>query len=206
MDSLSGGRAPRSDATRNRERVLTAAAAVFAEVGAEASVAQIAERAGVGKGTVFRHFAAKEDLLAAIVVDVLDGQAATAEHLAGRHDLGPGDALFAFMEEGVRALDRDRAFCDVVGTPSLASPEVWDAIARLTARVDVLVTAAQRDGSVRSDVAAADVVLLLAGIQHTASPLRDTHPDLWRRYLRLVVDGLRPGGAELGPPAPSLTA
>ncbi|QAY71518.1 TetR/AcrR family transcriptional regulator [Xylanimonas protaetiae] len=195
-------RPARSDAARNRSRVLAAAAAVFAEVGADASVAQIAERAGVGKATVFRHFAAKEDLLAAIVVDLLDRLTATASRPAGE----PGAAMRAFMEAGVEALVQDRAFCDVIGTPSLARGEVWDAIARLTAAVDVLVARAQQAGLVRADATGADVVLLLAGIQQTAAPLLPTQPGLWRRYLQLALDGLRPGAAPLAAAAPALAA
>jgi AcrR family transcriptional regulator len=74
---------------RNRAALLTAAEAEFAEHGPEATVADIARRAGIGKGTVFRHFPTKEDLLAAVVLDRVTTLTALARHLAGRPDAGP---------------------------------------------------------------------------------------------------------------------
>ncbi|WP_285106404.1 TetR/AcrR family transcriptional regulator [Promicromonospora sp. MEB111] len=196
----SGHRAERSDAVRNRGKLLEAAAEVFAERGTEASIAEIAERAGVGKGTVFRHFATKEDLLASIVIDLVDGLAGTARRLAQDDDAS--SSLYDFMATGVELLVRDRAFCEVVGEPSLADDRLRSAIARLVDQVQVLVSRAVEQGVIRPDLTGTDVVLLLAGVQQTAQPLLTAHPDLWRRYLRLVVDGMRFNGD----PLPALPA
>ena len=85
----------RADAARNRALLLAAAADEFAEHGLEASVADIARRAGVGKGTVFRHFPTKDDLIAAIVLDRIEDLRASGERLLTADD--PGDALLEFL-------------------------------------------------------------------------------------------------------------
>src|SRR6195952_1974971 len=87
----------RADAARNRAALLTAAEAEFAEHGPDASVADIARRAGIGKGTVFRHFPTKDDLLAAVVMDRVTTLTSLARELSGRPDAGP--ALEEFLEQ-----------------------------------------------------------------------------------------------------------
>lgn len=104
----------RADAARNRRSLLDAAREVFAEHGMEASIAEIAQRAGIGKGTVFRHFATKECLAAAIVSDRLDELAAIGRTLLDATD--PGAALLEFMTAGVELQARDRAFCQAATT------------------------------------------------------------------------------------------
>ncbi|MEV4803219.1 helix-turn-helix domain-containing protein [Nonomuraea sp. NPDC049421] len=178
----------RSDAVRNRKLLLDVAARTFAERGVEVSIGEIAQRAGVGKGTVFRHFPTKEDLLAAIMLDLLDELIGTATGLLADDD--PVRALRAFMTAGVEAFVRDRAFCDVIGRPSLQSQEVRDAIHRLCEAAERLTARARERGAVRPDVTGTDVALMLSGIQHTAAPLLDADPQAWRRYLELAFDGL----------------
>lgn len=178
----------RSDAVRNRRLLLDAAARTFAERGVEVSIGEIAECAGVGKGTVFRHFSSKADLLAAIMLGMLDELESTGTALLEADD--PGRALREFMAAGVEIFVRDRAFCEVVGRPSLQSEQVREAIQRLRDVAEEITDRARRQGAVRPDVTGTDVVLLLSGIQHTAAPLLDHEPQAWRRYLELVLDGL----------------
>ncbi|SNT40213.1 transcriptional regulator, TetR family [Actinomadura meyerae] len=187
----------RSDAVRNRRLLLDAAARTFAERGVEVSIGEIAECAGVGKGTVFRHFSSKADLLAAIMLGMLDEMQGTGIALLEADD--PGQALREFMAAGVEIFVRDRAFCEVVGRPSLQSAEVREAIQRLRDVAEELTDRARRQGAVRADVTGTDIVLLLSGIQHTAEPLLDQEPQAWRRYLELVLDGLSAGSR---PPLP----
>ncbi|MEU7860351.1 helix-turn-helix domain-containing protein [Nonomuraea sp. NPDC049141] len=213
----------RADAMRNRRLLLDAAAAEFAEHGMDVSVARIAVRAGIGKGTVFRHFATKEQLITAIFADQLDGLAATGEALlrgteaAAGVDTGAGvgagpavargaDALLAFMSAGVEAQVGDRAFCQAAGAIARADPQVRRASQRLAAVAEALTAEARRDGSVRDDVTGHDIVLLINAASQATAPLGDTVPGLWRRYLSMMFDGLRPAAAHPLPvPAPEET-
>ncbi|MFB4306637.1 TetR/AcrR family transcriptional regulator [Actinomadura sp. GTD37] len=187
----------RSDAVRNRRLLLDAAARTFAERGVEVSIGEIAQCAGVGKGTVFRHFSSKADLLAAIMLGMLDELRSTATALLEAGD--PARALREFMAAGVEIFVRDRAFCEVVGRPSLQSEQVREAIHDLRDVVERLTDRARREGAVRPDITGTDVVLLLSGIQHTAAPLLDAEPQAWRRYLELALDGIT---ADTGRPLP----
>ncbi|MEU4228976.1 helix-turn-helix domain-containing protein [Nonomuraea sp. NPDC026600] len=202
----------RADAMRNRRLLLDAAAAEFAEHGMDVSVAQIAVRAGIGKGTVFRHFATKEQLITAIFADQLDGLAAIGEALLRGTGAGPvaavrgADALLAFMSAGVEAQVGDRAFCQAAGAIARADPQVRRASQRLAAVAEALTAEARREGSVRDDVTGHDIVLLINAASQATAPLGDTVPGLWRRYLSMMFDGLRPAAAHPLPvPAPEET-
>src|ERR1700716_2418818 len=122
MTNSSAVRPPRTDAVRNRQLLLGAAAEGFAEQGTEVSIAEIAQRAGVGKGTVFRHFVTKEDLIAAIMGEMIDSLIATGVGLSDAADAAA--ALLEFMTTGIELLAKDRGFCEVVGRPSLQHPAV----------------------------------------------------------------------------------
>ncbi|OKK05036.1 TetR/AcrR family transcriptional regulator [Streptomyces sp. CB02400] len=193
---------PRADMVRNRRLLLTAATEAFAECGVDVSMSEIAQRAGVAKGTVFRHFASKDDLLGAIMLQLLDRLTDSAARLLKADDAGA--ALREFMTVGVEALAADQAFCEVIGRPSLQHTEVRDAIGRLGDIVEDLTARAKEQGAVRVDVTGTDIMLLLGGIHQTAVPLLDTDPQAWRRYLELVLDGLRnPGVRTLPHPPPA---
>jgi AcrR family transcriptional regulator len=169
----------RSDARRNRERLVQAAAAVFATEGTEASIGEIAERAGLGKGTVFRHFSSKEELVATIVGDVLDTLLRHGEEPATATDAG--EALEIFMSETIELQSHDRAFCEVVAGTSTDHPRIQQSIAALEDVVGRLTARAQAQGAIRPDVTGDDIVLLLSGVYQTAAPLIAAQPDLWRR-------------------------
>lgn len=197
-------RRPRADAVRNRQLLLRAAAGAFAERGTDVSVAEIAQRAGIGKGTVFRHFPTKEDLLAAITGEMIDRLVDIGDSLSVAEDAAA--ALLAFMTAGVEVLAADRAFGEVVGRPVLRHPDVVAGIERLREVADTLADRARSQGAIRQDITGQDIVLLLGGVHQTAAPLMDAEPDLWRRYLALVFDGMRAEAARpLPQPAPRLT-
>jgi AcrR family transcriptional regulator len=200
MTSSSAVRQPRSDGLRNRQLLLTAAAVAFAELGTEVSIAEIAQRAGIAKGTVFRHFASKDDLIAAIMGEMLDSLIATGTRLADAVD--PAAALLEFMTAGTELLAKDRALCEVVGRPSLQQPAIRAGIDRLCAVVETLTDRARRAGAVRDDITGQDIVLLLAGVHRTAAPLADAQPQLWRRYLGLAFDGIQARHAQPLPHPP----
>ncbi|MEU3247870.1 MULTISPECIES: TetR/AcrR family transcriptional regulator [unclassified Streptomyces] len=183
----------RADMVRNRGLLLEAARAAFAEHGVDVPIGEIAQRAGLAKGTVFRHFASKEELLAAITLQLLDRLIRSARRLLTADDAD--SALREFMTDGVELLAADRAFCEVIGRPSLQHSGVRDTIGVLCEAAEALTARAREQGAVRGDITGTDVVLLLGGIHQTAAPLLATRPQAWRRYLELALDGLRATGA-----------
>ncbi|WP_382305928.1 TetR/AcrR family transcriptional regulator [Herbiconiux sp. UC225_62] len=195
----------RVDARRNRERLVAAARDLLAREGTEVSIADIAAQAGVGKGTVFRHYASKDALVAEVVCEVLEALLSRGRELAST--LPPADALRAFMTEAVHRQADDRAFCEVVAGASAGNERVQESIRRLHELVDELTAHAREAGAIRADVTGDDIALLVSGIYQTAAPLARTDPGLWRRYLALTLDGLLPRHAHPLPhPSPRLAA
>lgn len=184
----------RADAERNRRLLLDAAAAAFAEGGLDVSVAEIARRAGVGQATVFRNFPTKDELIAAIVADRVDELVSMAEEGA---EADPWEALAGFMGEFVIRHLQDRALFEALDARAMGSPLVREAQHRVFVAVGVLVERARAAGVVRSDLEAVDVPMLVFGIARAAGPFVAVEPEIWRRYLGVVLDGLRPGGTPL---------
>ncbi|MFE3455752.1 TetR/AcrR family transcriptional regulator [Nonomuraea sp. NPDC059194] len=183
----------RADAMRNRRLLMDAAAAEFAENGMDVSITRIAWRAQVGKGTVFRHFDTKEQLLAAVFSDRLEELVAAGHRLAQSDDAEA--ALFEFMTVGVEIQARDRSFCQAAAALSRSEPSVRASRERLAEVADTLVTKAQKAGAVRDDVTGLDIVLLLSAASQAVLSIGEEAPGLWQRYLGMVFDGLRPQGA-----------
>jgi AcrR family transcriptional regulator len=191
----------RADAARNRRLLLAAAADEFAERGLDASIADIARRAGIGKGTVFRHFATKDDLLAAIVLDRVEALNEVGTRLLDAED--PGAALLEFLT--VAAHQRQQRDLSFLQGASAANPQVSRLQGRMHEIIDELVARARESGALRGDVTGTDVVLLMCAPNYVAGYAPDASPDLWRRYLAIIFDGLRPQGAHpLPQPPPSL--
>ncbi|MGN9806245.1 TetR/AcrR family transcriptional regulator [Micromonospora sp. L32] len=188
----------RADAARNRRLLLAAAADEFAERGLDASVADIARRAGLGKGTLFRHFATKDDLLAAIVLDRIDALNAVGEQLLDAAD--PGAALLEFLTVAAdQQRQRDLSFLQEAGE---LNADVIRAREQMFRNVHKLVDRAREHGAVRADVTGADVILLMCAPNYVTSYVPDASPDLWQRYLAIIFDGLRPEGAHPLPHPP----
>lgn len=122
------------------------------------------------------------------MLQMLDRLIDSADRLLGADDSAA--ALREFMSDGVEVLAADRAFCEVIGRPSLQHAEVRDRIALLCDAAEALTARARERGAVRGDITGTDVVLLLGGIHQTAAPLLPTQPQAWRRYLALTLDGL----------------
>jgi AcrR family transcriptional regulator len=193
----------RADAERNRRRLIDAAAELFNERGIDASIAEIRERAGVGQGTVFRHFPTKEHLMAQVMRERMADLIALAEDRLTLDD--PGVALHDFMSAAAQGKSVDqaiyRAICE---TNTLPVEDERELRGRLVAAIGALLERAQADGQVRDDVTAEDVMLLEGAASYAGSTLGEIAPDLWRRYIDLMFDGLRPAGAHpLSHPAPT---
>ncbi|HUJ55245.1 MAG TPA: TetR/AcrR family transcriptional regulator [Gaiellaceae bacterium] len=168
----------RADAQRNLERVLDAAAQVFAESGPDASIDEIARRAGVGHGTVFRRFPTKDDLMYAVVERHVAQMCAFAEDALTQDD--PGEAFFGFVRRVAEL---------AMTTPGLHRCVVHcgekPGAAELEELGRTVVARAQRAGAVRRDLEPSEVGPLVR------AALLAAPPGHWRRYLDVVLDGLR---------------
>jgi AcrR family transcriptional regulator len=181
----------RADAERNRRRILDAARLVYAEHGLGVGVDTVARAAGVGVGTLYRRFPTKQDLLRAIVEDRVEQLAARLGEAAAVED--PWEAFAAAAEEFAGAIARDRAYFEVVqavepGTAYAARERTLKAIAPILRR-------AQKAGAVRDDLVIEDVPALCAVAARLPAWRLEQQPDLWRRYLGVVLDGVRPEAA-----------
>jgi AcrR family transcriptional regulator len=179
----------RADAQRNIETLLKAAMAVFATSGVDAPVREIAEKAGVGIGTVYRHFPQRSDLIGAVFRHEVDACADAAADLAAKHE--PGEALARWMQR----------YADFIATkrglkPALHSGDpAFDALPayfqkRLRPALRTLLEAAIAAGEVRADVEPDELLGAVAGLCMHA---HDKRPEHARRMVALLVDGLRYG-------------
>jgi AcrR family transcriptional regulator len=181
-------RAQRSDAVRNHKRVIKAARAVMARDGLNAQMDDIARRAQVGVGTVYRHFPNKEDLVAALAVERFERLAELAEQALANED--PAAAFEEFIRAAAKIQSEDRALSEVL----TSRPEVMNraaenvGILELTTRI---MRRAQKAGAVRKDADPRDVPMFLCALAGTFSgPYTNTE-----RYISIVLDGLRAHGA-----------
>ena len=191
-------RARRKDAALNRERLVQAAREVFARQGLGATLEDIAQHAGVGIGTVYRNFASKEEIVDTLYRETLDAILVGMRSSLEIED--PWKALVTFFELTAEAQARDRGLCEIIvgnGGARLTdalSGEIADALT-------VLFDKARAAGVIRGDASATDVWPIFAML-YTLYGVSEQNPDLWRRYLALLLDGLRAGDrpALPGPP------
>lgn len=183
----------RADAERNRRRLLDAAAAAFAEHGLDVSVAEIARRAELGKGTVFRRFPTKDHLIAAIFIDRLGGLVARGRALLDNED--PGDALREWIRATVQLMTEDRGLLEAASAPALEDAGIAAVHDEFLDVTGLLLARAQERGAVRDDVTGEDIAVLAGGICQASARLHAIVPRVWERYVDLVFDGLRPEAA-----------
>jgi AcrR family transcriptional regulator len=191
----------RADAERNRRLILDAAAAVFGERGLDAGVAEIAARAGVGSATVFRRFPTKQDLVVAVIEARIAEMA--AEMTAAEEAEDPWAGLVAAVEAVARLQARDRGLFEAVGGSVTGDEHLHDRHAELLASVERIAGRAKAEGVLRDDVVATDLALLAGAAAGTCAVTGGAAPDLWRRYLGIMLDGLRPHAASPLPVAPA---
>ena len=192
-DALGAARKPRADAQRNRDGLLEAAKAAFTEAGPEASLEEIARRADVGIGTLYRHFPTRDAIVEAVYRREVQHLADAAPRLAD--DLPPAEALRAWM--GV--------FIDYIAAKKVIAPALKslvgggsalyaDSSARINGAIALLVERARASGDIRPDADSADLLRALIGFAYVNSA-----PD-WeasaRRLIDLLIDGLRSQGTE----------
>ncbi len=179
----------RADAQRNTDAVLQAALAVFATSGVDAPVREIAEKAGVGVGTVYRHFPQRSDLIAAVFRREIDACADAAQILADEHE--PFDALAQWMQRYVALIATKRGLATALhsGNPAFDTLPVYFK-ERLRPAFRTLLESAAAAGAVRNDVDADDILGAVASLCMTADGDRPGHA---QRMVALLADGLRYG-------------
>lgn len=178
-------RPKRADARRNHDKLIAAAREAFAECGTTASLEDVARRAGVGIGTLYRHFPTRQDLLEAVYVDEFEAISRSADDLA---DLPPWDALVSWLQQFVRYAATKRALAEEL----LAYIDIDSDVFRrsreaITAAGEPLLERAQRAGVARPDVSFGDVTRMIGGI----AAIRASDPEQIERILGLALDGLR---------------
>ncbi|WP_232734019.1 TetR/AcrR family transcriptional regulator [Kitasatospora sp. CB02891] len=179
----------RADARRNRAKVLAAAGEAFAEHGLDVPLGDIARRAGVGAGTVYRHFPSKQALLEAVHAQHLNDLIASGERRTAR--FAPTEAFFGFLLEVVETSRRRGPVCDLVtADPSWPRPVLTAAVQRFRQVLTALLHAAQRAGGVRPDLGPEDVASFAVGCTSMLTARRD--PQAGLQLVRLALDGLRP--------------
>jgi len=202
-DCTDAARPLRRDAERNRQRILKAASEVFTECGLEVSLDEVARQAGVGVGTVYRRFRTKEELVEALFEDRVDAVAALAERAAEEPD--PWTGLVSFMEQMAELLAGDLGLRQLLMFATYGQDRVAYARQRNAPLVQGLIERAQAAGQVRPDLMVTDIPFLVFVLTEAAQIARPTRPDLWRRYLALILDGMRPVREALTPlPVPAL--
>lgn len=190
-------RALRRDALQNRERLMAAARELFAEQGFDVTLDEIARHAGVGVGTAYRRFANKSELLDALFAEQTIELAAAAD--AGLADLDPWHGLVGYLENSLALQLRDKGLAQIVSGDRI-SQEQHDWNREVTAPKNrALVARGQEAGVLRGDVAGTDLTFIQVGLNAIMTRSRHAHPDLYRRYLYLMLDGLR---AHAGDPTP----
>jgi AcrR family transcriptional regulator len=195
----------RRDAERNRQRILQAAGELFTERGLGVTLDDVAHQAGVGVGTVYRRFADKDVLIDALFEQRIEAICAIAEESLDHAD--PWEGLVFFFERGLERQACDRGLKELLGCSVHGRGGVQHGRARLRALVTAIFDRAQAAGVLRADVTAYDAPLIQMMVAAIIDRTRDVQPELWRRYLELVLDGLRPARAGVTAlPEPALGA
>jgi AcrR family transcriptional regulator len=192
----------RSDARRNRERLVASARELFARDGIDVPVEEITSHAGVGMGTLYRHFATKDELIDAVLEDEFAQLVATAERALEEDDAWLG--LTRFFEQALELHAANRGLKGALTARAQAHRRAEAMRKRIKPLLHRLVERAHEQGSLRPDFAPADLPLVfwttLTVIERTAAVV----PEYWRRHLGLLLDGLRAEGAT-PLPVPPLT-
>jgi AcrR family transcriptional regulator len=199
-----GGRRPmRADALKNQGRILEAAEEVFALQGVSAPIDMVAERAGVGVGTVYRHFPTKEALFEAIVLSRLE-ELASAATVATQAD-DADEAFFSFLRVFARQVSRKHDLIDALGAAGIdIKSRCSETVGELEAGVQRMLERAEAVGAVRSGISTHEVIGLLVGVCQ-ASDRSELDAASRERMVDVICDGLHPQpvAARSGPAAPS---
>lgn len=189
MDSeISGARKPRADSVRNREQLIAAAKAAFTERGAEAPLEDIARQAGLGIGTLYRHFPTREALLAAVYRREVAQLASAADHMLTEHP--PLAALEIWLGQLVDYLATKRVIAPALqASPGEGSAAYTAGGPAVAGAIQHVLEAALASGEMRADVTADDLMRLIAGLAQGYD--RPDWPASTRRLIGVLIAGLR---------------
>jgi len=189
----------RKDAARNRALLVQAGREVFAERGLDASLDDIARHAGLGVGTAYRHFANKYELAEAIFTEAIESIVAKAEEAAAMPD--PWQGLLNFFEFAAESQTADRGLREVM--MGFHNPTTMQRVnERIRGPLGDILDRAKQAGVVRPDVQTSDVGMVVMMLCTIADMTSDVAPTLWRRYVPMLLDGLRSGSPV---PVPALS-
>jgi AcrR family transcriptional regulator len=187
----------RRDARANRDRIVAAARAAFAADGIEVPVEEIARRAAVGMGTLYRHFPAKEDLVDAVLEETFDRIVGAAEQALTEEDAWRG--FCGFLEQFFALHVKNRGLKDMLATQTHGRERADAMRARMRPLIRRLVKRAQEQGALRADFAPEDMPFVIWSVGRVIEETKAVAPELWRRHLGFLLDGLR---AEAATPMP----
>jgi AcrR family transcriptional regulator len=200
--TLASARTLRRDAQRNRERIVASARLLFARDGLEASVEDVTRDAGVGMGTLYRHFATKEELIDAVLEESFEELVEVAEAAVAEDDAWAG--FTGFMEAALQRYAANRGLKDVLAGSEHGRRRARAMRRRLAPLLQQMIARAQEQGSLRADFTPQDMPLLFWTSGSVIDATAGVAPDCWRRHLGLTLDGLR-AGAATPLPVPALT-
>jgi AcrR family transcriptional regulator len=198
-DPAAPARRLRRDAQRNRDAIVAAARQLFCDHGLEAPLEEIARRAGVGIGTLYRHFPSRVELLDAVLADTVHAHVDAAEQALAMDD--PWDGFASYLEATCRLQAADRGLNDAMGMRFPRATAVEAAKARLFEVVAQVVDRAQQSGQLRADLTLEDLAFVSWANTRILQAVRAA-PDAWRRYLGLLLDGFRTDRAHPLPQPP----
>lgn len=179
----------RRDAQRNRDLLLAAAREMFSRHGLDVPLDQIAKEAGVGNATLYRNFPTREALVAEVFADAGAGLAAAGQEALAAEDAWTG--LERYFERIFELVAADRGINDLVTRAIPTVPGMTEISRGHAATVGALIARAQEQGSMRRDVVTMDLLFLLGPLCRALPAATELRPDLWRRYLALLLDGFR---------------
>jgi AcrR family transcriptional regulator len=190
----------RRDARRNNTLLVLAAREVFSERGVEAPLDEIARRAGLGIGTLYRHFPTREALVEAIFAERFDEFLAVAESALAEPDAWVG--LVGFLESTLELQSGDRVLKEIFLRYPPGEGRLTETRQQMRRLFGELLDHAHEQGALRSDFVLPDLALLLWSFAPVIDATAEAAPEVWRRHLHWVLDGLRPAAAtpQLQPP------
>lgn len=179
----------RADAERNRDRILAAAAELFASRGVDASLEEVATRAGVGVGTVYRRFGDREGLIDALFEAQIDEVSVIAERALEVKD--PWEGLEFFLRESTALSVADRGLRQAVLSPGRGRERAARSRAKIAPLAAQLIERARDDGALRDDLGVYDIPLMQLMLGALADVTGGVEPEFWRRFLGILLDGMR---------------
>lgn len=195
-------RAERRDRARNRERILEAARAVFSASGVHAPLDRIATTAGVGSGTLYRHFPTRAALWSAVLTEPLQRHVAAVDAALADPDPWEGFAGFVYAMCGLDA--QADGYAGLLNTRFDDAPDLLELRARIQRGITRIFARVHAAGAIRPDVTAEDLFFIIVSNGAVIEATRDVAPEAWRRNVALHLDALRPAAAT-PLPVPALT-